>query len=92
MTAIWQRSAQALLSAGKPKFETGKRRIGSRKKLALKAKKLEIEVVAKKKAYKLQEQNIKMQAEYSQFFKEQFSRRKSDGNNNRGASNETRDE
>jgi hypothetical protein len=35
---------------------------------------------------------MKVQAEYFQFFKEQFSRRESDGNNNRGASNETRDE
>ena len=36
---------------------------------------------------------MKMQAEYFQFFKdEQFSRRESDGNNNRGASNEAGDE
>jgi hypothetical protein len=35
---------------------------------------------------------MKMQAEYFQFFKEQFLRCESDGNNNRGASNELRDE
>jgi hypothetical protein len=63
-----------------------------KEKLALEAKKLEIDVVEKERAYKLQEQNMKMQAEYFQFFKEQFSRRELDGNNNRGASNETRDE
>lgn len=61
-------------------------------KLALEAKKLEIDVVEKERAFKLQEQNMKMQAEYFQFFKEQFSRRESDGNSNRGASNEAGDE
>ena len=62
-----------------------------KEKLALEAK-LEFDVVEKERAFKLQEQNMKMQAEYFQFFKEQFSRRESDGNNNRGAtSNEKGD-
>jgi hypothetical protein len=60
-----------------------------KEKIALEAKKLEIDVVEKERVYKLQEQNMKMQAVYFQFFKEQFSRRESDGNNNRGSSNET---
>ena len=61
-----------------------------KEKLALEAK-LEFDVVEKERAFKLQEQNMKMQAENFQFFKEQFSRRESDGNNNRGASNEKGD-
>ena len=63
-----------------------------KEKLALETKKLEIDVVEKERAFKLQEQNMKMQAEYFQFFKEPFSRRESDGINNRGASNEAGDE
>jgi hypothetical protein len=63
-----------------------------KEKLTLEAKKLEFDVVEKERAHKLQEQNMKMQAELFQFFKEQFSRRESDGNNNRGAINETGDE
>ncbi len=38
-----------------------------KEKLALEAKKPEIDVVEKERAYKLQEQNMKMQAEYSFF-------------------------
>ncbi len=49
-------------------------------------------MVEKERIYKLQEQNMKMQAKYFQFFKEQFLHRESDGNNSRGSSNETRDE
>jgi hypothetical protein len=61
-------------------------------KLALEAKKLEeVNVVEKERAFKLQGKNMKMQAEYFQFFSEQFSRRESDWNNNRGANNEKGD-
>jgi hypothetical protein len=44
----------------------------NKENLALEAKKLEIDVVEKERAFKLQEQNMKMQAEYFQFFKDSF--------------------
>jgi hypothetical protein len=85
---------QAWRSTGKPKSEKGRRRIDSRKKSLpwRQAKKLEIDAVEVERAYKLQEQNMNVQAEYCfQFFKEQFLHREVDRNNNRGASNEPRE-
>ena len=49
-----------------------KNRLKKKEKLALEAKKLEIDVVEKERGFKLQEQNMKMQAEYFSFSRSSF--------------------